>query len=203
MENLKSMIFPVIKINYSSNSVEFIASWKKLYNYQDYELYDKLLRKKYLEAEDLYNLFKWKNGMDLSGKKREAYENKIKIHLDLINEYRQERKTIEVDYKDFENIPTIWRVFLLHLIQPRVYPIFDQHVYRAYATINKLDKKELPLNNKEKFKIYNDLYLPFFFELGAMEKDNDFVAKHNNFEIDKALWALGRAIKQYPLLFED
>ncbi len=56
-------IFPVIKIDYSSDVNEFIASWKKLYDYKDYEeVYKKLLRKNILEPEDLYNLLNGKMG---------------------------------------------------------------------------------------------------------------------------------------------
>ena len=203
MKEYGNMIFPIIKIGNSSNAEEFISSWKKLYNYQNYDIYDKLLHKKYLEPDDLYQLYKWKNRMELSGKKKEAYEKKIKIHLELINEYRQERKSIGVSYEGFKDIPTIWRIFLLHIIQPRVYPIFDQHVYRAYAVIKKLEKKELPISNKEKFKIYKDDYLNFFFDFGGENRQNDYVVNFNNFDIDKALWAFGKAIKQYPLLFKE
>ena len=203
MEKLDGMLYPVIKIDYSFDATNFVATWGKLYNYPDYDVYTKLLRNKFLDSDDLYKLFKWKNRMDLSGKKRETYESKIKIHLGLINKYRQERKSIEISYEGFKNIPAIWRIFLLHIIQPLVYPIFDQHVYRAYAVINKLDKKELPLNNKEKFRIYDDLYVPFFFDFGGENKQNDYVANYNNFEIDKALWAFGKAFKQYPLLFTN
>lgn len=203
MKEYGNMIFPIIKIGNSSNAEEFISSWKKLYNYQNYDIYDKLLHKKYLEPDDLYQLYKWKNRMELSGKKKEAYEKKIKIHLELINEYRQERKSIGVSYEGFKDIPTIWRIFLLHIIQPRVYPIFDQYVYRAYAVIKKLEKKELPISNKEKFKIYKDDYLNFFFDFGGENRQNDYVVNFNNFDIDKALWAFGKAIKQYPLLFKE
>jgi hypothetical protein len=95
MEN-NVLVYPVMKIDTSSNSEVFINFWKKFYNYKDYDIYKELLHKKYLEANDLYKLYKWKNGMDLSGKKRETYNNKIQIHLDLINRFRHEPQSLDV-----------------------------------------------------------------------------------------------------------
>jgi hypothetical protein len=91
----------------------------------------------------------------------------------------------------------------LHIIQPRVYPIFDQHVYRAYAVINHLKEKELTSNNEEKFRIYEELYFHFFFDFGGENKTNDYILNFNDSDKDKALWAFGRYIKQYPFLFKD
>ncbi len=139
--------------------------------------------------------------MELSGKKKEAYE-KVKIHLDLINKFRHEPKIMEEYDSHFGDISAIWRIFLYHIIQPKVLPIFDQHVYRAYAAITKLERKELPLNNKEKLRIYKEEYHPFFFDFPGMNRTNDFICKYTVFDMDKALWTFGRALKNSPSLFE-
>jgi hypothetical protein len=89
---------------------------------------------------------------------------------------------------EFADISAIWKLFLLHIIAPNIYPIFDQHVYRAciYLTTQKL--KEIPLSNNKKEQIYFQDYLEFF---------NDIVATSQlpRKQVDEALFSFGRFLK--------
>ena len=70
-------------------------------------------------------------------------------------------------------------MFLLHVIQPDSYPIFDQHVYRAYLFIAKNQRAEIP-DNKRKQDVYFKEYAPFFNELASKGVSRK--------KLDEALW---------------
>ena len=86
-----------------------------------------------------------------------------------------------------------WRkVFLLHIINPDEYPIYEQHVHRAFKYLENNRIEEISKSNNEKYNVYFNEYLQFF---------NEFRRKANKFsvkEIDEALWTFGKYIKEYP-----
>ena len=85
--------------------------------------------------------------------------------------------------------------FLLHIIRPEEYPIFDIHVYRAYTFITNGKSDELAnYNNPKKYILYKERYLPFYSSLTAL-------SGCSLTDIDKALWAFGKFIFIYPNIF--
>jgi hypothetical protein len=166
-----------------------------LYNYSDYEQYKAIVTKPTLSTGDLRLLFEWKNGMNLRSKKEMSFLNQVLQHEELVHGLKS-----KFDYEKFENtfgkMSAVWQIFLLHIIQPSEYPIFDQHVYRAYRFIQNQDEKDLPFTRTAKLSVFYKEYLPFFLDM------KDLANEHNHFEIDKALWAFGRIIKEYPGLVE-
>jgi hypothetical protein len=156
-------IIPAFQINLLADGCAFIKSWLQLYTYPDYDVYQSLISKPEFEYSDLLKLFQWKNGMELSGKKSTAFEQHIASQLPLIN---QLKKNIDRDVFDdqFWPVGAIWKIFLLHIIDP-AFPIFDQHVYRAFAYLQLAEKKELPYASDLRLKIYDEQFLPFFFDL--------------------------------------
>lgn len=80
----------------------------------------------------------------------------------------------------------IWKIYLLHIIAPSKYPIFDQHVCRAFYFISKNQKKEIPERNKDKEMIYFDEYIDFF---------NRLSKEISRKKLDEALWAFGKFLK--------
>jgi hypothetical protein len=76
----------------------------------------------------------------------------------------------------------------MHIISPKQYPIFDQHVHRAFKYITEhVNDAKLPLNEKSKERIYYKDYLPFY--LNCKETMNE---KFTSKQLDDALWLFGK-----------
>ncbi|MGE5437562.1 MAG: hypothetical protein ACM3O3_10075 [Syntrophothermus sp.] len=169
---------------------EFVDFWSALYNYDYPELYNKSIIKKSFKKKDIENLFLWKNGMPLSSSKQKTLNEKILAKLKIINNLKR-NFSLEKFNEEFQNLSAIWKIFLLHCIKPHIYPIFDQHVFRAISYIQSGYIIEISKYDKKKYEQYFKLYLPFFYEL--LEKD------FSRINLDKSLWVFGRSLKE-PLL---
>lgn len=61
-------------------------------------------------------------------------------------------------------IYTVWKIFLLHIIKPVIYPIYDQHIHRTFHYIHNEDWSNISndtITNRDKEKFYFEKYLPF------------------------------------------
>ena len=196
MENAQNKyLFVTIKKNSFADLDEFVEVWSKAFNYPNMDSYTSNISKEIIELSDLRKLFVWKNGMPLSERKSISFEVKILSKLSVINQLKAVWES-QMFNKEFEEISTVWKIFLLHIIRPEDYPIFDQHVYRAYKYIvDQTENAELPYYDKTKFKIYNDKYLPFYLKCKA-QMSNRFASK----SLDEALWTFGKFLNEYPKL---
>ncbi len=132
--------------------------------------------------------------MNFSGKKEQSLLSQVLEHEELIHELKREFDQAKFD-STFGRMSAIWQIFLLHIIKPSTWPIFDQHVYRAFMFIqHQEDEKPLPFAQKSKLEIFHKEYCPFFLDMLELVDDYD------HFEIDKALWTFGKMIKEYPEL---
>jgi len=207
------MIYPVLTIS-KVNKSEFVDFWAKFYDFPinrntTEEDYNSLISKNEFDENDIEKLFNWKNSMPIIVRREDGQA--IKKHQNksiFLDKAKAELFTINKLKKDFNpdkfnrtfKGSTIWKAFLLHIIDPKEFPIFDQHVYRAYCFLERLERKvpdefiELEkISNAKKMTIYKNEYIPFF------ENFNDKVLK--NRESDKALWAFGKFLKGYHSLF--
>jgi hypothetical protein len=160
----RGLELPKLKIENSFGIEDFIYHWRNLYSFGRENKY-KPIHKTVLTVADIIELYEWKNGMDnLAALKMKSLETKIISKLDIINKLKQE-KEFDLDYffKEFETVSTVWKVFLLHIIKPTIYPIYDQHIHRAYLYINRSDYKNINANmsDKKKLDFYLNEYLPF------------------------------------------
>jgi hypothetical protein len=183
--------FHVLQLNVSENANDFVRCWSSLYNYPEYELYKSTVTKPDISKKDLRKLFAWKNSMVLSSKKENSFLSQVLQHEELINELKKEFSQKKFD-KVFGKMSAVWQIFLLHIMYPYEYPIFDRYVYRAYKCIQNLDEKGLPSKQSEKLKIFHEEYRPFFKSM-IMSAD-----EFDQFAVDKALWTFGKMIKEYP-----
>lgn len=166
---------------------DFINHWKTLYVYFDDKRYSQNIDIIEFTETNLVDLFHWKNGMSLkgSGKKEKSLNEKILKQISLINEYK---KQSEIDLKkfnhDFSNVSSVWRIFLLHIIKPNNYPIYDQHIHRTFNFIHGLDWKSVKntISDKSKLEFYFNTYLPFIKKLRIK----------NMKEMDEAFFAFGQ-----------
>jgi hypothetical protein len=168
---------------------QFVECWKEYYNEYSDEIYYDHITNDPLEEEDIRTLFEWKNGMVLSGAKINAIESKVLNKIDLINDLRH---ASQVDFENindqFKDLAAIWRIFVMHIINPFAFPIFDQHVYRAMRYLKNNLVEDLKNDDQAKIAVYKNEYLPFYKEM-AVEIDDPR-------NCDKALWAFGKFLTQ-------
>ena len=158
-----SLTFPVLTKTQSGSLQEFISFWSKSYAYDNAVLYNKI-HHKVLSEKDIKDLYQWKNGMKLSQAKEKSLNTKIISKIDIINSLRVTAE-IDLDYflKEFKEVSVVWKVFLLHIISPSMYPIYDQHIHRAYRFMNNeaSDGIKASMNEATKLKFYFEEYYPF------------------------------------------
>lgn len=179
---------------------EFVGHWRKIYTDLNEDKYHKNINIDIFQKTNLEELFHWKNAMTLkgSGFKEISFQSKILNRINLINEYKQ---LVSIDLtkfnNDFADVSAVWRIFLLHIISPKVYPIYDQHIHRAYNFIH--NKEWQIINNnisdKKKLEFYYKTYFPYVQDLGIA----------NIKEFDEAFFAFGQFLKtkKYSLLVQD
>ncbi len=186
------MNLPILSPVKSSNIHQFIEYWSKLYFYPDIHFY-KNIHKTILAPHDLQELFQWKNGMNLSFKKQTSLDRKVQPLLYQINKYKNEK---DIDLQCFQNtfkeVSTVWKIFILHIIKPTQFPIYDQNVHRAYLYITNKEYRNFKYNslsNKKKEQFYFEEYLPFIEGLKFEDVE----------KLDKAFFVFGQFIntKEY------
>ena len=181
-----SLTFPVLTKTQSGSLEEFISFWSKLYAYDNAALYNKIYHK-VLSGKDINDLYQWKNGMKLSQAKEQSLNTKIIKKIKIINSLRA-IKEIDLGYflKEFKEVSVVWKVFLLHIISPSVYPIYDQHIHRAYRFMHNetSDGINASMNEATKLKFYFEEYFPFVKE----SKIKDLK------KMDEAFFAFGQFI---------
>ena len=186
------------EINKSNNLNSFIESWSKLYSFSNEAIYKNTISKKEFSESDIQNLFVWKNGMKLSVLKQKSLNEKIKSKLKIINEFKSKDEIcLNTFRKEFKTLKaTVWKVFLLHIIKPNNYPIYDQHIHRTFLFIHNETWNTISntsINNKEKEQFYFDRYLLFIEtnEIKDLKK------------LDEAFFAFGQFLntRNYKTLF--
>jgi hypothetical protein len=80
----------------------------------------------------------------------------------------------------------VWAIFAAHCYLPEVYPLYDQHVYRAYKALQ-TDNRELPDTSPTNWQEYLN-YVAFF-------RNQMAVAELSQADCDRALWAFGKDLK--------
>lgn len=195
----------------TDNIKEFIEFWSQRYDKKKLDKKGILIESKYDDnilnwKEDktqtkLKQLFIWKNGMDFSEHKNKSnsFENNI---LGSLKEVKLINDISLDDYfylfnqsklKNWDNI--VWKLFLLHCLKPTDFPIYDQHVHRAYDFIVRGEIKNPQYyysSNKieEKIKFYKTDYISF---VKKLENESDFKLK----QIDEALVTFGKFLNDY------
>jgi len=172
----------------------FLQFWGKRYHYklEIEKLYEDNIGKD-LTPQRLRELFIWKNGGKLSKNKSRSVEKDFVARLEELGECSvdEERKSV---LERFGKGGAIWRIYFLHCWNQKRYPIFDQHVYRAMRFIKGVKAAEFPQNDEDfKVGVYLREFVPF------VEWFGDIPARMT----DRALWAFGKFLKNYPAAFDD
>lgn len=176
------------------NIEEFISFWRQYYDegkYPDKKYESNLNKNGLLDEDGIKYLWEWKNGNPLSKKKQLVIKKTIEKLADLNNFRKLDRITSDGAKSLWEIAGQItngfvWRIFVLHMARPQVFPIFDQHVFRAFTY---LTTGEIPEKMTRELKNY-DAYRKFFFSVVDQSKKEDR-------EVDQALMAFGQYLQSY------
>lgn len=164
----------IIQKHLCESMTEFISHWRNLYSYFDDNRYRMNIDKVEFTPENLEELFHWKNGMTLkgSGGKEKSLNEKILKRTEIINQYKRYQAIDLNQFNDeFSDLSAVWRIFLLHIIKPSIYPIYDQHIHRTYNYLHNLDWQSInnTIPNKTKLDFYYNTYLPYVQNLGVTD----------------------------------
>ena len=172
------------------NAKGFVDCWSDRYKYQFEELYSKNIGKPLTEKR-LMKLFQWKNGYKKisRGKSSSIQRNYIRLLKQKNLPVLQTPKCGRLHLKIIRGGP-IWGIFWLHCNKRAMFPIFDQHTYRAMTYINSGSIKELSKSKQKVLEIYFDEYIPFV---------SGYFRKINAKKTDKALFCLADS----PRIIED
>jgi hypothetical protein len=160
----------------------FVDFWSKKYSDPLEKNYEDNIKQS-LTEERIMKLFKWKNGTEnISAKKEKSiYKNYIKIpNLPAPKSLDEGRAFL----KSLKGGP-IWNIFWLHCCNSDLFPIFDQHTYRAMAKITGRGSSEIPGTALEIYRVYLGQYIDFTKQFGKVTPRI----------LDRALFAYGRFLK--------
>ncbi|PIR21162.1 MAG: hypothetical protein COV45_00010 [Deltaproteobacteria bacterium CG11_big_fil_rev_8_21_14_0_20_47_16] len=176
---------------------EFVEFWSKVYGSPPVEkLYAERIDKEQFDADDVRQLYRWKNGTNLSQDKQSSVERQFVAKLDVINALKQAYDAKIFDEHFGSATGAVWKIFLRHIISPNQFPIFDQHVFRAhYFLVNGIVREVeeslevIPYSKQERAKeeLYANSYVPF--ARGLMQGDVPLK------KIDECLMMFGKFLK--------
>jgi hypothetical protein len=180
-----------INIDGLDNLNDFVSKWSLLYSYPNEDKYNNHISNSLNSKESFIELFKWKNGTgDV------IYEKKMNVVLrywDKIEILRKLKREFNWDLfeKEFEpqKSATIWNIFLLHIVNPEEFPIFDQHVFRSYNFFKTGTIKEIPSYSKTKYNIYKSEYKEWYNQI----KDEYSVSPK---KMDESFMSFGQMLKR-------
>ena len=178
-----------IEIDILSNPKRFVNEWSKLYDYGMEDVYSSNIDLGLKNYKSFFDLYRWKNGVyNISTKKTRVIEefwNKRKTLKELQNSF--DWTLFENEFKP-EKSSCIWKIFLLHIISPTNFPIFDVHVYRFHHFITNNKIKEIPNNQQSKYNYYKNEYFPWFNSI----RENEGL---NPKKMDESFFKMGQVLK--------
>lgn len=178
---------PTLKLIEQKDIAEFIRFWSNLYSYPGDKIYGNTIIKTRFDNDDIIKLYTWKNVTKLSGGKQKSLNNKIISKLTTINSLKLDKNFKLDDFlEEFKDVSFVWKIFLLHIIRPKEYPIYDQHIHRTYNYIHGLEYKNITnkISDKNKEQFYFETYLKFIKSING----------HNLKVIDEAFFSFGQFI---------
>lgn len=200
---MKNIEYPILRKISTEDFCEFVKFWSHIYDYPNMDEYNMNIRygpgEKYTK-ENISKLYRWRNRVNLSESKELTVQDKISARLDEINHLKGQ-KDIDIDqfFELFDEVSAVWRLFLLHMIKPLRYPLYDQHIHRAYNYLHKMQYNCISnhLSDNAKIRFYKKYYLPFVQQM--MDEYPQLSIK----QIDNALFVFGRLLNlyQYDRLF--
>lgn len=179
-----------IKITGFTNPNQFVEHWSQFYSYGNEYKYRDNIKSVLIDRDSFINLFKWKNGTGdkISQSKMKTIDrfwSNIHVLRELKNEFSWDK--FESNFNPNKG-PNIWKLFLLHLIEPNLHPLFDQHVYRFYQFHKNGQILEIPSNSSKRYNFYKNEYYDWFNRI----KDDYHL---NPKKMDESFFTFGQFLK--------
>jgi hypothetical protein len=180
-------------IKQEAEPTNFVEFWAKRYDDRSErkceQRYQKYIKRP-LTPESVRKLFAWK-AMRINRNSIESGKNTfVETVIASLDSFRRLPLNTPEDANNFltnelKGKGMIWKIFTMHVMQPKKYPIFDQNVCRAMHYLQTGTIKEIPVKNIDKQTIYINEYLPFYNSHGYYEER----------KLDKALFSFGQFVK--------
>jgi hypothetical protein len=169
----------------------FVDTWSSFYSYSNEDKYNLHINTVLEKKESFIQLFQWKNGTgSVISQQKMKTVNGYLAKYDVLKQLRS-----EFSWTLFENefqpnkSSTIWKIFLLHLIDPAEFPIYDQHVFRFYNFYRNGVIEEISTNPKIIYSTYKDDYKSWF---NSFKKEYQLSPK----KMDEAFFSFGQVLKR-------
>lgn len=167
------------------NWQRFIEFWSQFYNdtiHSDEKFYNPYIND--LSKDDfLDKLWRWKMGVYFKSRNNQKALGLMRENIENIRNFRKSNPAFSKLYEFSEKIfksGIIYRIFLIHICRPDDYPIFDQHVFRAFIFIT--TRKLIDTSQRtEDYLDYRKFVLKINKQYGITLRDTD-----------KALMAFGQ-----------
>lgn len=190
------------------NAPNFVEFWNRFYEYEttlpggekeEIDYFSELSPGGDLSEQNVRRLLRWKDPRFLTDPKKGTSQPNDKVQrvlgkLSIINSFRRGEKT-EDEMKSVAEIifparTIVWRVFLLHIAKPHMYPIADQNVFRSYRLHT---AKPEPLTWRD----YAE-YISYFARIAdTMEITRTIENLRELKRIDNALYVFGQFLAAY------
>lgn len=113
-------------------------------------------------------------------------DNAYDIRKQIPHILQESEPKILIEMKEKSGFGFIWSLFILHSFYPKIYPLYDQHVYRAYKYIQ--NPNTVLANAAPNSWLEYHKYTIFFKGLVLRENCTEI-------NVDRALWAYGKYLK--------
>lgn len=190
-------------------AADFVRCWERFYEYrvevfggpQEIDYVNELNVGADLKPQNLTRLLRWKDPHRLTEQvmtgpnagRRNAQVDRALWSLTALNQFRRGQigeAEVRTAISSVFRTGAVFHVFLLHVAQPHVYPIADQHVFRAYGV-------HCQVTTRQTWTTYIG-YRAYFAQIaqgiGVAQTPSNV---HKLKRIDNALMAFGQFLKKY------
>jgi hypothetical protein len=183
-EPYKKLVWDGLEIN---SKYSILGAWKtgciKTERGKGYKSFD-------FEDRTYYYTRRWKDGTPAQ-----------KCAWEKLNSSNFQRKLLEVsgqnkcykpeifkDIKAIDGIGFVYALFVLHCENPSVFPLYDQHVYRAYLYFTNQEYKSVTVASQSwgSFERYSKWF----------NNQSKALGKIHPTDLDRALWKFGKELKK-------
>jgi hypothetical protein len=142
------------------------------------------------DGQTLYYTGRWKLGTPAQKRGWEKFNN-INSHqmlLQISNQKTFEKPEVFANVNAINGIGFIYTLFVLHCENPRLFPLYDQHVWRAYLYFTNEDYESAKTASQSwgSFEKYSTWFKSKLKSIGDIHPT----------ELDRALWTFGKELKK-------